>query len=128
MATNNTGQTYTQEVLNLEEIDTVDELLAKLREGYHPGAVLGRLLRLEDIRESTLADEIELSRAMISQIVSNGRRITPETAHLLGAFFSRRGIKATTEDWAHAQLKVDLRRTLSEMRRKSGYLTEASAA
>ena len=103
-----------EDLQDVQGINTVEGVLSILDQGIHPGAVLNRLLKLKAIRESELADEIGLSRAMISQIVSNGKRVTPETALLLSAFFLRRDVTTTAEDWATAQLKIDLEQAVTK--------------
>jgi antitoxin HigA-1 len=69
----------------------------------HPSELLRNLMVDHGISEAQLADRTGLSRALISQILRDNRRVTTTTAMILSRFFGNR-----PEDWIEAQGRYDI--------------------
>jgi addiction module HigA family antidote len=70
----------------------------------HPGKILQKLMEMHGVDESQVADRSNLSRAQISLLVGESRRVTATTALLLGKFF---GVEPSL--WTDAQARYDLK-------------------
>jgi len=72
-------------------------------EPIHPGEILLEdFLKPLNLSQSKLADNIDVSRQLISAIVNKKRSITPNTAKLLSKYF-----KTSTEVWLNLQADYD---------------------
>jgi addiction module HigA family antidote len=79
-------------------------MLPKNREPFHPGEILSEeFLTPLEITQARLADELNMTRAQVSEICNGKRGITPKTALKLSDAFG-----TTPEYWLNGQRNYDL--------------------
>lgn len=79
----------------------------------HPGKLLKEVLEERGITEAELADMTKLSRALVSAIIHENRRITPQTALLIS-----RLLGGSPRAWLDAQIDHDLHSAQGDLSRR----------
>jgi len=73
-------------------------------EPVHPGLELARLFAETSINSSQFADQVGLSRPLVSQITLGNRRITKNTAIKIANYFENQ----SALDWLERQRRYDI--------------------
>jgi len=81
--------------------NNINEL--KSRDAFHPGEFIKDELRAREMKQQELADDMGISKTVLSQIIHGKRNITPDIALKL-----ERSLGINAELWMKLQVKYEL--------------------